>query len=154
VSHPIEVFRRGDGSTRISVRDYPDARAKLRVRSSGDDGRRLEVLGWSNFKRTRELGHLDLHVDGKKPLLIARFAFEDHTLASEADEVLGRLLVCVESIAMELLEKLGIDHGYVDWQAPEPKMDAITRLYARYRPTTARDDLERGTRCLRWCPTS
>jgi hypothetical protein len=118
MSKSIEVFRRGDGHTEIAVRDYPDSRAQIRVRSAGDDGRRLEALGWINFKRTQELAHIDLHIEGNSPLLIVGFAFEEGTLESETNEVLERLLVCAESIAIQLQEKLDMDHGYVDWQLP------------------------------------
>ncbi len=148
MSKPIEVFRLGNGDTEIVVRDYPDRRAQIRVRSGGDDGRRIEALGWSNFKRTRQLGHVELHVDGKSPLLIARFAFEEHTLESETNEVLERLLVCAESIAVELQEKLEMDHGYVDWQVSDRKVEAICRLYQRYRPNGAH-----GSRARQSLPT-
>lgn len=123
------------------------------MQSSGEGGRRLEALGWNTFRRTRKLGHIDLHVDRRKPLLIARYEFEDHTLKSETDEVLGRLLVCAESVALELLAKLQMDHGYVDWQVPERNVEAICRLYGRYKPPGhSREDLERGSRCLRYAP--
>ena len=144
------MFRRGDGDTQIVVRDYPNVHAHLRVRSADDRGRRLEALGWSNFEQTRVLGHVELHLDGKKPIMVVRYGFEEHTLETEMDEILGRLLVCVETIAEWLHEKLGIDAGYVDWQIPERRLPAIRLLYGRYEPTKARNDLERGTKCLRY----
>lgn len=154
MSRPIEVFKRAGGETRIVVKDYPSSQAALRVFSADDRGRRLEAVGWNNFKQTRVLGHIELHVDAKKPLMVARYGFEEHTLETEMDEVLGRLLVCAETIARLLHEKLEIDAGWVDWQVPERNLPAIHALYGRYAPTTARKDIERGARCLRFCAKS
>ncbi len=153
MSRPIEVFKRAGGETRIVVKEYPSPQAALKVFSADERGRRLEAVGWSNFEQTRVLGHIELHVDAKKPLMVVRYGFEDHTLETETDEVLGRLLVCAETIAEQLYKKLEIDAGCVDWQVPERNIPAITTLYRRYEPTT-RNDIERGTRCLRFCAKS
>lgn len=152
VSKPIEVFRRNDGSTGIKVRNYPDGRAHLRVRSAGGDGRRLEALGWANFRRSRVLGHIVVHIEDRRPLLITEFGWEEHTLEAESDEILGRLLVCAESLALELHDKLGIDDGWVDWQVADSQLSGISALYDRYKPVARR--VRRGMRCLRCAPTS
>ncbi len=150
MSQPVEVFKRAGGETRIVVKEYPNPQAALKVFSADDRGRRLEAVGWNNFEQTRVLGHIELHVDAKKPLMVVRYGFETHTLETERAEVLARLLVCTETIAVHLREKLAIDAGWVDWQVPERNLPAITALYGPYKPTTARTDIERGTRCLRF----
>jgi hypothetical protein len=82
---------------------------------------------------------------------VVRHGFEAHTLETERAEVLARLLVCAETIAVYLQEKLAIDAGWVDWQVPERNLPAITALYGQYKPTMAPTDIdERGTRCLRF----
>jgi hypothetical protein len=151
VSQPIEVFRRRKDETQILVKDWPDARAPWRVRSTDRRGRELEIEGYSNFQQL-VVGRLVLHVDGRKPLLIKRYGFEDHLIVSERPEVLGQLVLCARAVATRLYEDLDVGNGCLMWQLESNRLAETSRRFPQFEVVPRRRRLRPGKRYLVWRP--
>ncbi|HEV2998780.1 MAG TPA: hypothetical protein VGX16_06695 [Solirubrobacteraceae bacterium] len=151
MSPPIHVFEPREGETHISVRDWPDARAPWRVRSADKRGRELEIAGYSNFK-DQLVGRLTLHVDGRKPLMITRYSFEEHLITFARPEVLGQLVLCAQAIATRLHEDLKVGNGSLMWEMEGRQLAEISKRFPQFGVLPRRKRFRRGKRYLVWRP--
>jgi hypothetical protein len=151
VSQPIQVSERRKDKTEIFVKDWPDARAPWRVRSTDRRGRELEIEGYSNFKQL-VVGHLMLHVNGRKPLTITGYSFEDHLIEYDRPEVLGELVLCARAVATRLYEDLKVGNGCLLWQLESKRLTEISRRFPQFEAIPRRKRPRPGKRYLLWRP--
>jgi hypothetical protein len=145
----IDVSRQGSGDTRILVSEWPDTNAPWRVSSSDHRGRELEISGYSNFSN-RVVGHLTLHLDGRKPLLITSYRFEDHLVEADRPEVLYELVLCAREIAKHLHNVLDVGTGALMWQVESKSLPELSRRFKRFETVPRRKRLRPGKRYLIW----
>jgi len=151
MSEPIQVSEPRKGETHIRVKDWPDARAPWRVRTTNRRGRELEIEGYSNFKQLL-VGHLVLHVGGRKPVMITEYGFESHLLTADRPEVLAQLVLCARAIATRLYDDLGVGNGCLLWQLESKRVTEISKRFPRFEPVPRRKRPRPGKRYLLWRP--
>ena len=132
--------------TTITVREWPSQDADWRVSTTADDGRELQVLGWSQWKDDQHVGTLTLHLSKRKALLIRDRWLAGTLLVSDRADALAAMVACAEQIAVELKAK-GVGNGCLEWQLDQRDFDYIQRLFKDYEPR--KHSLRRGKRYLR-----
>jgi hypothetical protein len=136
----------GGRRTKITVRDWPNKDADWRVSTATDDGREIQVLGWSQWKHDQHVGTLTLHVSARKALLIRDRWLADTLVVSDRADALAAMVACAEQIAVRL-KASGIGNGCLEWQLDQRDFDYIQRLFRDYEPR--KRSLHRGKRYLR-----